>query len=180
MEWQNVDKTIKINAELKKYGFLKTDGNEKVLEWDAFCHYAHGMAEVKINDPSDLKTYNGVEKLLRKLESEDGNGVKQVYNREEVIELGSFTDSDFAIEAELGFRFENLIEGDLLGEEHHYYATHGYSPEYYEMRSSFFIKGRDISAGKDIGEVNLIDFAPTVAGVMGFELPEAEGTDLLK
>ena len=175
----DVNKTLKINAELKKAGFIKSDDGETVKDWTAYSHYAHGMAEVRVKDPSDIKTYNAVEKLLRVLEAAEGNGVKQVYNREQLKELGSFMDSDFVIEAELGYRFENLMDGDLHGEEHHYYATHGYSPEYYEMRSSFFLTGKDIPAGVDKGEINLIDFAPTLASVMGMELRHAEGKSIL-
>ena len=47
------------------------------------------------------------------------------------------------------------------------------------MRTSFMITGEGIGKGKITG-VHLIDVAPTLAAVMGAELPDAQGRNLLK
>ena len=174
----DVKKTIRINAELRKEGFITAE-NETVKKWSAYCHYAHGMAEVRIKDPDDVETYKSIEKLLRKIESEAGNGVIKVYNRDQIIRLGSFLNSDFALEAGIGYRFENHIQGNLVEEESKYFATHGYSPENDIMRASFFVKGNGVSEGLDRDDINLIDYAPTVASLMGFSLKNAEGKSLI-
>ena len=175
----DVKQTIRINAEFKKAGFIKSDDDKIVKEWTAYCHYAHGMAEARIKDQDDVALYNSVEKLLRKLEAAHGNGIKKVYNRKEIKKLGSFLSSDFALEAELGYRFENSMHGNIVGEESKYFATHGYSPEYDIMRASFFIKGKGIAEGVDCDDVDLVDYAPTVASVMGIELEHSEGKSVL-
>lgn len=46
------------------------------------------------------------------------------------------------------------------------------------MRASFLIAGRGIEKGT-VHNVRLIDVAPTLAALMGFVLPDAEGRDLL-
>ena len=48
------------------------------------------------------------------------------------------------------------------------------------MRASFMLEGEGIQAGDDLGAMNLIDIAPTLAALMSFELPDAEGTCVLK
>ena len=47
------------------------------------------------------------------------------------------------------------------------------------MRASFMLEGEGIEAGMDLGAMNLIDIAPTLAGLMGFELFDAEGKCIL-
>ena len=48
------------------------------------------------------------------------------------------------------------------------------------MRASFMIEGCGIERKCDIGSMNLIDIAPTLASVMGFDMPQAEGRNRLK
>ena len=57
-------------------------------------------------------------------------------------------------------------------------AQHGYSEEFPEMRASFMIAGKGIGKG-NIENARLIDVAPTLAAIMGADLPDAQGKDLL-
>jgi hypothetical protein len=41
------------------------------------------------------------------------------------------------------------------------------------MRTSFFIMGKNIAAGRDLGVVDMRQVAPTVAGILGVILPNA-------
>jgi hypothetical protein len=47
------------------------------------------------------------------------------------------------------------------------------------MDASFFIAGPGIPAGRDLGRVDMRDVAPTLAGLLGLSLPNAEGRDRL-
>jgi hypothetical protein len=38
------------------------------------------------------------------------------------------------------------------------------------MRASFFIMGRNIAAGRDLGVIDMRQIAPTVAGILGVRL----------
>jgi len=40
---------------------------------------------------------------------------------------------------------------------------------------SFFISGPGLAAGRDLGEIDMRDVAPTVASLLELTLPEAEG-----
>ena len=57
-------------------------------------------------------------------------------------------------------------------------AQHGYNEEFPEMRASFLLAGPGIEKGT-VADVHLIDVAPTLAALMGFVLPDAEGRDVL-
>ena len=59
-------------------------------------------------------------------------------------------------------------------------AQHGYCENLKDMRASFYIEGKNIEENKDIEELRLVDVAPTLANIMGFEIPTAEGMNILK
>ena len=47
-----------------------------------------------------------------------------------------------------------------------------------DMRASFYIEGVNIAKNKDIEELRLVDIAPTLANIMGFSMPTAEGQNI--
>jgi hypothetical protein len=51
---------------------------------------------------------------------------------------------------------------------------HGYSPDQREMRSSFFLIGPSVPAGRSLGEIDMRRIAPTLAKILGASLPAAE------
>jgi predicted AlkP superfamily pyrophosphatase or phosphodiesterase len=59
-------------------------------------------------------------------------------------------------------------------------GTHGYFPELKEMDASFFIAGPGIAAGRNLGRIDMIDIAPTLAALMKVKLPTADGRDVIE
>ena len=57
---------------------------------------------------------------------------------------------------------------------------HGYLADVPAMRAAFFVAGPGIPAGRSLGEIDMRDVAPTLAGVLGVRLPAAEGRDLIR
>ena len=53
-------------------------------------------------------------------------------------------------------------------------GMHGYLPDQPEMRSSFFLIGPDIAAGRALGDIDMRQIAPTLATIMHVSLPQAE------
>jgi hypothetical protein len=51
---------------------------------------------------------------------------------------------------------------------------HGYSPDFPQMRSSFFMVGPGLPQGHSVGEIDMRQIAPTLARIMGGSLPDAE------
>lgn len=55
------------------------------------------------------------------------------------------------------------------------YHSHGYLPSHPKMYTSLVLSGRGIAAGRRIGHVRNLDVAPTIAHLLGLELPDMEG-----
>ena len=53
-------------------------------------------------------------------------------------------------------------------------GTHGYLPEHSELHSSFFMEGTGVAKGRNLGEIDMRQIAPTVAQLFGVRLPEAK------
>ena len=78
-----------------------------------------------------------------------------------------------------GYELREQTDGEYCSTKLFLKAQHGYSEEFEEMRASFMLAGWGIEKG-NIEQVNLIDVAPTLAGIMGFTLKDAQGRNLLK
>ena len=61
----------------------------------------------------------------------------------------------------------------------HYRGMHGYDPALPQMRSTFLIEGKGVPAGKDLGDIDMRDIAPTIAHLLNVSLPQAQGKALL-
>jgi predicted AlkP superfamily pyrophosphatase or phosphodiesterase len=58
-------------------------------------------------------------------------------------------------------------------------GSHGFSPEYPEMRAAFFIAGPGIARGRDLGLIDMRQIAPTVAQLLGVRLSQATQAPLI-
>ena len=57
-------------------------------------------------------------------------------------------------------------------------GQHGYFPDFFEIRTGFVISGPGIRKGGVIAEMSERDTAPTVAKLLGLEMPGMEGKPL--
>jgi predicted AlkP superfamily pyrophosphatase or phosphodiesterase len=62
----------------------------------------------------------------------------------------------------------------------HYRGMHGYDAALPEMRSTFLIEGKGVPTARDIGSIDMRDIAPTLAALLGVQLPQAQGKALLE
>jgi predicted AlkP superfamily pyrophosphatase or phosphodiesterase len=90
--------------------------------------------------------------------------------------MGGDPGAFMAIEAAERTVISSEYVGDLEGPSN-IGGTHGYFPDRPEMRSSLLIYGPSIGAGK-IVNARLVDVAPTIASLLGLDLPNAEGAAL--
>ena len=57
-------------------------------------------------------------------------------------------------------------------------GSHGFSPEFPEMHSSFFLVGPGIAHNRDLGQIDMLQIAPTVAAILKVPMPSAKATPL--
>lgn len=170
---------ISPNVLLHEAGLIETDESGNVVSWKAFSQRAGGTAEIRLADPEDKAAADALAKVMEHLKENRESGILEVLTGEEARERGGFPEAAYVLVSEKGYELRDDVLGDYCRTRLTQKAQHGYSEEFPEMRASFMLHGKDIRKG-NAENVRLIDVAPTLAGIMEFELPDAEGRDVLK
>lgn len=170
---------ISPNVLLHDAGLIQTDENGRVISWKAFSQRAGGTAEVRLADPEDKEAADALKKIMDQLLADEYSGIMEVLNGEESKKRGGFPEAAYVLVSDKGYELRDDVTGDYCRTRLTQKAQHGYNENFPEMRASFMLTGEGITKG-NVENVHLIDVAPTLAGLMGFVLPDAEGRDLLK
>ena len=99
-------------------------------------------------------------------------GISRFYPRGELDSMHAAAGPAFACEAADGIAFSDAL--DINKREK---ATHGFGPGHSAENCLFAVYGKGIRQNHHMGSIPMRDVAPTVAGLMGLSMPEAEGTD---
>lgn len=99
-------------------------------------------------------------------------GASHVYDRAELDALGCIPGPSLAVEADKG-----VVFADGLPQAKREKATHGFGPGREEENCLLLVKGRHISGKGMPQSMPMRDVAPTLAGLMGITLRDAEGKD---
>ena len=170
---------ISPNVLLNKAGLIETDDSGKVLSWKAFSQRAGGTAEIRLADPADQEAAATLKTVMDQLLSDPDSGIMEVLTGEEARKRGGFPEAAYVLVSEKGYELRDDVIGDYCRTRLTQKAQHGYNENFPEMRASFMLTGEGIEKGY-IDNVKLIDVAPTLAALMNFELPDAEGRNLLR
>lgn len=170
---------ISPNILLRNAGLIETDEQGNVISWKAFSQRAGGTSEIRLADPSDEEAAAALKKVMDQLRDDPDSGILEVLTGEEAQKRGGFPDAAYVLVSEKGYELRDDTVGEYCRTRLTQKAQHGYNEYFPEMRASFMLTGEGIKKGT-IDNVKLIDVAPTLAGLMHFVLPDAEGRDLLK
>lgn len=169
---------ISPNVLLKEAGLIETDGQGKVVSWKAFSQRAGGTAEIRLADPEDGEAKAALQAVMDRLAQSKDMGILEVLNGEEARKRGGFPQAAYVLVSQKGYELRDDVDGEYCRTRTTQKAQHGYSEEFPEMRASCMFYGEGIMKG-NIEGARLIDVAPTLAALMGFALPDAEGRNLL-
>ncbi len=167
------------NTVFLQHELIKVDENDKLIDWEVYSQRAGGCSEVRLKDKSNTELRNKVEILLNQLLNDENSGVLEILNNEECITRGSFLNADYVIVSKEGYEIRDNHLGDYLRKDITQNAQHGYSENFEKMYASFMVYGSGIPKDKNLGAMNLIDIAPTLAEIMNFKLDTADGTSVL-
>lgn len=170
---------ISPNVKLKEAGLIETDESGAVTGWRAWSQRAGGMSEIRLKDPDDEEGRQKVREVAESLAADQESGILEAVDRAQAKQRGGFPLAEYVLVSRKGYEIRDNVNGPYCTAKLHQKAQHGYSEEFEEMRASFMLEGKGITAGQDLGSMSLIDVAPTLAAVMGFDLPQAEGTCIL-
>lgn len=165
------------NVIFHQEGLIQTDDKDAITDWKVFSQRAGGIAEVRLAVDDDSLRQQ-VARLLENLKADPAMGILDVLTGEQARQRGGFPDADFVLISRKGYEIRDDWSGAYLRTTVTQKAQHGYNEEFPEMRASFLLAGPGIEKGT-VADVHLIDVAPTLAALMGFVLPDAEGRDVL-
>lgn len=149
-----------------------------ISSWKAEPWMSGGMAAIMLHDPTDQATEAAVKDMLAKLASDPENGIAQILGHDEIMKRGAFPDAALLVVFKPGYYGGSATSGNIITAIPGSHGSHGFSPEYLEMRASFFAVGKGIAAGRDLGVVDMKQVAPTVAGILGVPMPTAKAAPL--
>ena len=81
---------------------------------------------------------------------------------------------DMVLEAKLGYFFGDTAAGNKT--EHK--GSHGHDSHLPDLHAMFVAWGQGIKPGAKLGEISNMSVAPTIAKLLGVEIPNAEGKPL--
>ena len=183
---QGIHKRVALNLWLQQHGFLTLDGQNRV-----------DLAKTKVLYPAVNNGYlliNSVDRKggivkseerdeligkLREALSSLRDGQRQVVasiidgaTEGELYGLGGEVGGDIYIELAAGYDFDPRLSGGQLFADTEPYGTHGANPKQASMRTLMVFNGPGIQAGQKLANVRIIDFAPTLAWLLGWSQPK--------
>jgi predicted AlkP superfamily pyrophosphatase or phosphodiesterase len=168
-----VEHDVNLYAAFLQEGLFSVDKDNQVTDWKAMLWPAGGSAAVVLADPKDERLRARVKALLDKLAGEPANGIDRIWSQEEVRQGRGFPNAAFLVSLKIGYEMAYSLSMPLIAKPSNL-GMHGYVPERAEMRSSFFIVGPHVPAGKTLGEIDMRQIAPTLAEVLHLQLAGAE------
>jgi len=145
-----------------------------ITAWKAEPWGAGGMAAIMLKDANDHETEQQVKAMLDKLAADPASGIAQILDREAMKKRGTFPDAAYLVVLKPGYYLGAATSGDLVTVIPTVRGSHGFSPEYPEMRASFFAVGKGIARHRDLGVVDMRQIAPTVAKILKVKMPTAK------
>ena len=146
-------------------GLVQGGGAWKAQPWSG-----SGMAAVMLHDPADSQVQAQVHDLLKSMKADPNNGIAEVLEGDAIKQRGAFPDASFLVVMKLGYYALADATSPLLSEVPGTQGSHGFSPEYPEMRAAFFVAGPGIAPNRDLGLIDMRSIAPTVAQQLGVHL----------
>lgn len=169
--------------------------NAKLIEWGYLRGTIEGFSHVKaISKSCDGSCYLYVEdesiqadlvNQLDALQKEHETSFKVLY-QPDIQNLGADPKAFAMLEAQPPYHFVDdvLSPWCLPIDKIPYYkgssltAVHGFNPNRPDYDTCFYIKGPGIMPHIDLGNMNLIDIAPTIAQLMAWDLDNVDGKSL--
>ena len=149
-----------------------------VRSWRAEPWLAGGMAAIMLYDANDHRTLQQVGELLKKLAANPDNGIAEILDSAAIKQRGAFPGAAFLVVMKPGYYLEAGTSGRLVSAIEGTRGSHGFSPEYPEMRASFFAMGAGIARHRDLGVIDMRQIAPTVARILNVPMPTAKAKPL--
>ena len=166
---------VNLRTRFVEAGLIKlkqsASGATVIDDWQAQLWNGAASAAVVLRDPANKEVKERVAALLKSVAADSRNGIARVLDKAELQSAGGFPSADFLVEFAPGFYLGTEVRGELLRPAVSK-GTHGYLPSRPQMHASLFIRGPNIQPGRDLGVIDMRQIAPTLAGILGVQLPQ--------
>ena len=174
----NVQKEVHLNNFLRDAGLITED--KGVLTWRAYFQSAGGSAYLHIK-PGDQQAQDVAAELMENMAADPANGIQRLYSRKELNDFHVDQSIKYMAEARIGYGFTEVLGAQTIEDlnlQHIKYATHGYSPDKPNYRCNMLISGPGIKQGYEVGDIEMVDIAPTLARILQLDLNGCDGRTL--
>lgn len=155
---------VHLNNILEREDLINNRGT--YVDYQAYFQSIGNGAYLYIKN-NDLKIEKHVREILEELKEAEIYGVKEIYRRNQLKKLQADLGIAMAIEGKEGFQFqddfneEDIVKLDVVT------STSGYNPYQPEHKNLAFLSGESLQSDVDLGPIQLVDIAPTIAHILG-------------
>jgi predicted AlkP superfamily pyrophosphatase or phosphodiesterase len=177
-----VDRDVRPNVALREAGLLtvapprddlRRDASN-IQSYEAITWKAGGSAAIMANGGRSEALHARVLELFGRLARDPESGIGRVLDGVDVERQGGFPGALAVLEAAPGATFSERTDPPMVVPSK-YRGMHGYDPTRPEMAASLVLWGDGIRRGAALGDVSMIDVAPTIAALLGVPFPTADG-----
>jgi predicted AlkP superfamily pyrophosphatase or phosphodiesterase len=166
---------LAINLPLIEAGLI-TKGADGHPAWTAMIAPNRGLGSVYVKDKSPA-TAARVRQALEQYVALYPRRFR-IVERAELDQWGADREAVFGVEPTPGYVLDGRLAGPFA-QAHSRAAGHGYRPDTPGMETGFIAFGPDVRGGAVLPVSNTIDVAPTIAMILGLDLPDAEGKPIV-
>jgi len=163
-----VKTSVSPNVWLANAGLL----NDTKEDWKAQFFSVGGSSWLYLKDKNDTKTLDQVKDILAKL-PEDQKRLFRIIDRKQLDGIGANPEVALALSGENNASLNGAFKGEAVKPGKG--GSHGYFPDFFEIRTGFVAYGPGIKKGGVIPVMNERDIAPSVAKLLGINFPSAAG-----
>lgn len=168
---------IDVREMLRQSGWDAAVGSS--VQESANVRFAGGSVAVYLKNPADAATQARISGSLRSRVESKFRGMVRWLSEADAVRLGGFPGAAFALCASPGYAFTGGATSTLMVRSQAFRGTHGYCPDEPMMLASFVASGAGIRPLGAVPVIRMVDIAPTIAALLGVELPEAEGNPIM-
>ncbi len=176
------DKVLNLRIPLIEAGLITIDPPvpgkpAHVTGWKADV-WGGGDAGIMLRDPADAVTRAKVRAILDRLAADPANGIARILDGAEIAKYQGWTGASFLVSLKTGYSAGNALVGDMVTHLPQVHGMHGLLPDNIGVSAAFFIAGKGIRPGQDLGRIDMLRIAPTVAQALEVHLKDAEQAPL--
>jgi predicted AlkP superfamily pyrophosphatase or phosphodiesterase len=171
----DVSTTYHMNVLLREEGLIDFDARGHVTRRHAWVAGNGGAGHVYVLDGAPRTTVDRVRERFAALAG------LEVLGADEFAALGLPAPSahsaqgDLVVRAAPGYQVTGYATREIAAAAPLYRATHGHDPRLPELGAALLLAGPGVRDGVTMDEVSMLDVAPTVAHLLGIDLPGADG-----